>query len=627
MKETDPALVQETNTEPSPEKPGVKAKRFFGALLGTLVIILIAVLCIFAAHRARRDTVYYYIAGGELYRSNDSGKGFMVSSAFIAGEAALNPAASELLAEELLAKVFESADGKYVFYTDNNSVTGSGSTYYCRKTDSTGSPLRVDSGLSDIKLSGKGSHILYKKGNALYRFDPASGSSLIHDDAARFVASEALDMVCVIDSQNSLFFKIGGADAELLENDVTSVGCISGSGTVWFVKNEVLYRKAIGVDKQKICSEVCGDGFLLPGKTPDFYILTYKKTDIPVSSLLKDDLAGADSLLSEPVKPTEPVRESYPTGVEYEAALAEYRSKLESYPAALDAYNAKLRRDGIRKSAESGVISRISVTLNYCDGETLTPVAENIIAAAFSGVVSGDKSLQKTGLSESPLDNGAGAVIYLKTKDKALPKVSMEQFENYDSLLAGITAELEPSCILEAAKGTRRIYLDAGEVYGVCCGKDCFYCFDNPGLSSEGFDVCDLRRIDLSTGTIETVDTKVSPAFFDPENCLYYKEPRADFSSASLFVNGKRIGEKVLPGSAKAAGKTVCFLSDYSGDIGTLSLYNGKKITFSTGGVHAFALTENGTPVFIGEYHGPGDNILFHGTDAKEIVGNAAGVK
>lgn len=614
----------------SPAKLSLKNK-FFGPFLGTVTIIVLIVLCIIAAQRGNRSSVYYYIEGGELFRATGSGKGVRISSGFIAGEGGGATVTKEA-ADRLLSVIFESSDGKYVFFPDNNTADGTPGTIYCRKADGSGKAMRLDQGIYDVTLSEKGATVLYRKDSSLCRFSLSNGVEVIDQNPRDYCANASLDIVYYVDQSGSLYMKKGSAAAEFVEKDVTSIGCVSRPGTVWFVKNSVLYKKTIDGEKQKICSDAYEDGFVLKGKLPGFYFLTYQNSYIPVTDMIKDNLLEPDAKMAEPSKPLEPERGSYPTDAEYNAALTVYRRDVENYPALVAAYNAKLTRDKIRAAAAGDRVDRRTVTLNYCDGEKLTPVVEHIFAGRGAAGEGPYAALYgATGLARGPLDNGSGAVLYLKIKDSALPSLSIADYDSYESLREALTASLAPVCVLEAAKGTKRIYFETGDVYGACCAENgsCFYYFSNRSLSTEDFDVFDLHRIDLKKMTDDIVDTKVSDKYFDPDNCIYYKEPRAGYSTAALYRNGKHVADKVIPDSIRVASKVVAFFSDYSDadGTGTFSLFNGSKVSFTGEKVHSFTLTQGGTPVFIGAYSGPGSNTLFYGTGSKEVSENVSGVR
>ncbi len=628
-----PDKAAEDNTGESEQAPRRKMSfknKFMGPFLGTVTIIIIIVLCVMAARRPGSNNVYYYIEGGELYRSNSSGKGVRISSGFIAGEASSSPSVAKTVSDQLLPKLFESSDGRYIYYPDNNSVTGAEGTYYCRRTDGSGKAMRVDADIEAITLADKGATVLYTKGPSLYKFSPSGGSELLCGSTLKYCGSETFEIVCYIDNAGTLWLKNGSAAAEPVEKDVTSVGCISTQGTVWFVKNSVLYRKSIGGDKQKICSESYGDGFVLAGKLPDFYFLTYKTSNIDVADLIADSCSEYDAGLSEPAEPVKPERSSYPTENEYKAALAVYEKDANEYPALAKAYGQKLLRDKIREAAASDRIERRIITLNYCDGETITPVAEHVfIKDIFSESDPYYAKYEATGLAGGPLDNGRGAVLFLKILDTAMPSAPIDSFGSYEELRAFLTESLAPSCVLEAVRGTGRMYTETSDVTGASCSSDgsYFYYFANKGVSTEGYDIFDLHRIDIKKFKDETVDAKVSDRFFDPDRCVYLKEPRAGFTLASLYKNGRRISEKAIPESIRAAGSTVCFFTEFSGDTGTLSVFTGKKISLTVSGVSTFTVTKGGTVVYIGDYHGSGDNTLFFGTGSKEVTKNVSSVR
>ena len=359
----------------------VKKRPFRSIVSAVLIVAVLAGVIVAFFQNSPGGTVFYYVENNELYRANGTNSGIPVSGRFITGSAAASSESAELLIPGLTEYVTESGSGRYIYYPDNNSAEDPAVTVYCRKTDGSDEPVRVDSGITRIIPSTKNHGILYEKADALYRFSPSGGTEVLVYGFRDYVATGNLDIVAYIDGSGSLFLKNGSKAPEELDRDATSVGVILTGGTVWYVKNEVLYKKAPGADNVKITSDAYEQGFIRKGSSAGFYFLTYERIVDVAYDLLHDDLLASDNAMAEPAEPVLPSRSAYPSSEEYEAALSRYNQDYEQYRKDLAEYSRKLFRDNIRTQLRGMTIVRARVTLNYCDGDKISPVCRDIYAA------------------------------------------------------------------------------------------------------------------------------------------------------------------------------------------------------------------------------------------------------
>ena len=150
-------------------------KRPVFAIISVLLLICAVIGLIFAhVANSRTGTVYYYVAGNELYRANGTNSGTQLSSNFLTGDLAADRGSAEAVCAALAELVRESGDGTYVYFPDNNDGYSQSVTLYCRKIGG-GPIIRVDSGVSAYATGAGNAYILYEKNGSLNRFSPKTG--------------------------------------------------------------------------------------------------------------------------------------------------------------------------------------------------------------------------------------------------------------------------------------------------------------------------------------------------------------------------------------------------------------------------------------------------------------------
>lgn len=613
----------------------ILARLFRSVVSGVLIVAVLVGVIVSFSQNSPGGTVFYYVENNELYRANGTNSGTPVSGRFITGGAAVSSESAEALANGLSKYVVESGSGRYVYYPDNNSAEDPTVTIYCRRIDGSGEPIRVDSGITKLVPSSKNHTILYEKAGALLKFSPSGGTEVLTYGFKDYVASASLDVVAYIDAAGDLFLKSGNKTPEEIDRDATSVGAILPNGTLWYVKNEVLYKRSPGADKVKITSDAYEKGFVQKKNSGSFYFLTYERIVNTAYELLRDDLSASDSAMSEPSEPVLPSRSAYPSSEEYEAAVSRYDKDYERYQKDLAEYTRKQTRDNIRLQLRGLTVVRARVTLNYCEGEKITPVCRDVYAGdLFADESSGNDPAGDGGLTKpadlfSPKVGSSEAIAFFIAKESEPVMAKLEDFDDYQSAAAAAANTHGSSYELEFAKGTRKLYTESRRCPAGGFSRDgkTFYYLAPSVDGTEGAELFTLHAADLLKLTDSVIDSSVSPIGFVSEDCLYFKEVNEERGRGILYFKGKKIAEDVTLGSPAASGGSVYYFTDYSGNrSGTLWRFGGRKSKKVADDVHSFVITGSGTVVFTGDFRGSGRNKLCFGSERHVVTENVSGI-
>jgi len=606
----------------------IKKRPVFAIISGLLLICAVIGLIFAHVANSRTGTVYYYVAGNELYRANGTNSGTQLSSNFLTGDLATDRGSAEAVCAALAELVRESGDGTYVYFPDNNDGYSQSVTLYCRKIGG-GPIIRVDSGVSAYATGAGNAYILYEKNGSLNRFSPKTGIEPITSGFKSYVYSANLRDVAFIDSANALWVKSGDTGAECVDRDVTSVGMAGSGGSVLYVKNEVLYTRSNKTEKKKLCSDVYGDGFLgdLNSPSEGRFFLTYEKHTENTSLYVEDTFAEADGLIpaERPEAPAYPNRSQYSSEGDYETAMEQYQIAYSDFLDREKAYADKAARDALRQALAGSMTVRTVPVLNYCAGEKVSILALEVYAPG--GAASGEDAPEGVFAPVVSFSNCA----YFKAKETAVEKPRLEDYDNVSDITAAVAKAVEPSSFsFELILGGERVYGTESEcaaVYFTGSEKIAYY-FSDGQVRKDGSVAYALHKVTSAKTTADVVvDSDVYVDGFSADACLYYKDVKAERGRGTLYRNGKKIAEDVTVGSARAGGGNTYYLTDFvEKQSGTLMMRSGKKNSKIADDVHAFAVTKAGKVVFIGNYAASGDNALYFGSNGKEITVNASAV-
>ncbi|MBQ4602626.1 MAG: hypothetical protein IJB24_07180, partial [Clostridia bacterium] len=416
----------------------------------------------------------------------------------------------------------------------------------------------------------------------------------------------------------SIYLKYAGKDREKLASDVSSIEYVSKDiTTVYYIKEDSLYKQVEGEDKEKIASDVYN--VIKIYESGEIYYLTKEETTASLMDYVDDDMKEADASIVEPEYPDYPTSPSspswwdYDTDEEYNAAYeayekayeeweAEYDRMQEEYYAAREAYYDKQSRDELREDLEDETINQTTYSLYFYDGTKDTMITDSFAygydyyseyysdySYASDAPVITYETCKTSDIEKTKLSEIEGFYSFENTIDEALSSASRERY----------IAAKSNAVIVEQEKNATNFKLNSA-------GTVVYYIDDIPDEENYG----ELYCISINDGKIGKAelydsDVRTSYSYFANENDFVYFKDVKD-GKGELYINKNRIDYDVECYSVSydsESGKTV-YLTDYNSekDYGTLKIHDGKKATKIADDVHTFYTTPEGRVLYLYDY-------------------------
>lgn len=575
-----PVAVVPAAPAPAPAKKGGKGKLWIAlaAAATATIVLVVTLLAIFAGGSAAN---YYYMKNGQLYAS---GAGMDYPVQLTTGTCQ----------ETVGQKMVECAEADLLFYPEYNY---DGTFTLCCRTlsDPASVPVEIETGIQNYQVSADGDMILYIKDGTLYqRF--ATERVKVDDEVVGFITWDGGEKLLYVTEDDTAYYKEGDEPRVKIDGYATGIfGITAQTDTIIYLKDDILYKKPLDGERVKIDNEVHSVIFVEDGK------VYYTKKNTNTTALIdyvEDDLAQQDAAITKPVYPTYPDYPNfweYGSDDEYSAAmeqfnkdLAQYNADRDAYTEQLAAYNQKLARDRLRDTLSKTTYTHTTYTLYYYDGETATMINDTMAT---------DQAVTRC-------PNG---LVYLASETQeqsAVIKLSEIDFANEVQRL------VESS--MASAKTARLVYngtdsaldVEYGSYWRFNTDGTALYCIVADATGSETGTFYRLAITNDTASAAQIVDTKVDmsyPTFNDQNEPIYYKN--ANGSIADLYVNGTLVVEGVYRSLTILDGK-LYFFTDWNKDRqeGTLTCFDGEKITALAEDVHAFEVTDEDELLVIADY-------------------------
>ena len=151
-------------------------------------------------------------------------------------------------------------NGTLVFFPDKIDYDeGNISIYYRDLGDRESENVKIDSGVSCYFVNDAGDLVTYIKetnNDALYQYNFDSKEKIASDVYRVFVSAKG-DVIYFLDYEGTLYVKKLGEDKRKLDSDVEYINYVSADyKTVYYIKNQSLYRIGAETEKQKIAADV-----------------------------------------------------------------------------------------------------------------------------------------------------------------------------------------------------------------------------------------------------------------------------------------------------------------------------------------------------------------------------------
>lgn len=273
-----------------------------------------------------------------------------------------------------------SNDGKKVFFTQNfDFAEQSMSLYYMKLDGKKPQPVLIGRNVTDYYISDDGQIVYYLKIGGLlceYNTKNKKGGTIAENVSDLQVAVDCRAVVWRTDGK-ALYRKSINGESVKIDTDVDYLYSSFNSGkSVYYIKNKAICMYTENGDRKRISSGVVK--VLKFYESGEVYYFKKGSFNCVLSDYIDDDLAKSDSLITEPVPPSVPQRESYSSDEEYNKAVSDYRVGDAKYSKELEEYNKKLKRDDIRVKLKSVSVSYDFYDLYCFDGTSEKKLAENV---------------------------------------------------------------------------------------------------------------------------------------------------------------------------------------------------------------------------------------------------------
>lgn len=594
------SFVPESNA-PSADKPRKKLpiKWIVAAAGAVVVVVVLAIVLINVLGGDSGSTKYnysLYLKDDEIMFSNLSDDPQQVTSRLISSSLSswIDADQMEALGSALEGYCFVSDDGNIIFYPDKMDIGSDGYTIYYRElNDPNADPVKVATDVREYTVSDDAAIVTYLKGSddcLLYRYDRKSDSTeKIGSDVDDFKVSKDGKTVYYWSwddekkDKGSLYVNRVGEEREKIDSDMSEfVYMTEDAETVYYLKDDSLYKKTESEDKEKIASDVAS--VLKVYESGEIYFLKSDTEEKSLKDYLYDDMKSQDASMEEP------------SSWEYE--------DYEDYEKAYEAYRAKLKRDRAREMLDyygdditwEDQVSR----LFYYDGskakvvtegyESLTTYASDEPVIIFQA--SGSGSANKVNLSELDFENISS---YFDMSDL----VSLLKSDMQSNATRYIAVEGEATALESKDASYFRITSD---------GESIYYLDNIP----EGKEYGELFEITISKGTVgepKVYDSDVyrySIRLLADDQLAYYKDVDSDGDNGELYVNKKRVDSDVAVGQVGYVKEsdTLVYFVDWNDnkEMGTLKVYADGKATKVRDDVHDVGLSTTGDILYLYDY-------------------------
>ena len=553
-----------------------------------------------------------------------------------------------------------SDNGRYILYPGDVSSKDDSYTYYWRdlKVDNSkkDTSVKVASGIVDTPFMTKdGSKLFYIAGEDrnLYVYERKSGEkSKLDSDVASWHINDSGDYLIYskyIDGESVIFeMAVKGLSGEKTKLDSNSEikRAYPNEKKVYYTKEETLYFKEAGKDKEKISSNVTEVKSIIDGAAV-YYTKREEITD-KLSAFIEDDIAGADGSLAEPSFPGYPPEPEWPSSYnseDFDEIYDKYEQDVEKwiaecdkidaeYETAYQKYNEQQFRNEVREQLDDSenAVTYNKYSLYYWNQGKETLVASDIVENYEGYFARSDQT---------------PAVLYQKydVSDQGQQKLSVllrdtDEYTYVGSIIDTMRNEITESrkvsedvCVALADKETT---INSDKATRWSFGADGNLYFLNDYNDDKGYGT--LAYFPISKGTIGEmvkIDEDVERFCHGNGNkkIIYVKD--VEDGMGEVYMDGKFIAADVYIENLYhfKDSDTFLYLTDYSDDNmrGTLSINKGGKATKISDDVSSFVALDSENIFYLTDYNlsrGKGDLMLYNGkkkatavdTDVRSIM-------
>lgn len=528
-----------------------------------------------------------------------------------------------------------STDGKTMFFPQNidwhvDEEYGWSSlqsfTLCYRKVGDKDDPVKIADDVTGYCINEKGTVVYYTDtDDTLYRHDLKEKEKIASD--VDWIGVPSRDGKAIVfytsDEKTELmdiYYWANGKD-EKLASDVSNMYALTEDlKTIWYTDGDgTLYKRELGKDKVKIADDVNYVGRVY--KSGEI-LYTKKGEEVKLSDYFEDDMAIADSAITEPVLPVEPTApniSNYYTYEAYQAAYEAYAAKFElyrqqytDYQTKSQQYTAKLAREELRLEIRDAILQDMTLEeICYYDGKKEIVLTTT---GAYFGAVATDAAVGVYGVYDlSETVNFKMSEIEDLYDAEIAVRDSLNGTESFAVVAEGTVSTLDVEDLGEV------VFSEDGKTMAYLCNAD----------DEERYDLYKAEIKD-TVKNAKKVDDEVDEwsLYLRGEHLMYEKDrdygEMTGLRFGDLYMDGEKIDKEVVDWEYCEANDTIVYTTGYDEDEDTYTLKRYAKGSTSKIASDVFKnqVLPNGNVTYITDYDeekGEGDLHLFTGKESVSV--------
>lgn len=584
---------------------------------GIVAVFLAVVLIIglFVLGRQEEGTNFaFYIKDGQLYCLNIGSQPIKVTKNLTADD---DDNDIDGYIAEFGYEFYISSDKMFLIYSDEykedlETGTISYTLYHRTLSEKSHTTVKIDSGITDWKISESDNKIIYRqqnaqKGNCLKISDFSKSSVLDYGVEDYYLNREGSAVVYttqsgvnrISDGQKTVICDKGVV--EFVSDDLA---------TVYYSFDNSLYKwshseTTLVLSDVEMIYKVYGQG--------EVYFLRAASTKCVASDYIYDDLAASDASMVYPTYPKAPNIKHYKTEEDYLVDFEKFTLELTEYNHQIELFKEKQRRDKLRKSIETLELDLTTYTLYYFDGKKETVISRDFNYTSNLTVI--HETVPLIAFKEYSRD-------------------AKIRFSNIDSLGDVKSAILEGFGSLPEFKVASRAKVSVvspkGQVGNVTFDQNgrTIYFIDEFNLQT-GVGNLYSSNVDTATGKVFSYDGGVdaeSVCINGSNDIVYSKSEKAGLLKI-LYINGQAVAKNVEMNNVVYCNdiSSYVFYTDYNVEKskGTLNIYKEGSTPKTFADVSGYGLTTEGDIMYILGYDtktSKGDLYYWNGEESVKIA-------
>ncbi len=269
-------------------------------------------------------------------------------------------------------------DGKVIFYADDYD-DGEFDLYYRKSADKKSEGIKIDKGVSEFYIVPGTKDVVYLKSDELIYHNLKKEREIADKVVDFYDFSEDGSKIAFEDEDGTVYISGLGKNAkpEKIDSEISLVDISEDYKTVYYTKEEKLYKKELGKDKEKLASDVY-DAYVLDNNV---FVIKSEDKEYKYDDLFINDIEDEMENLVDPDSIEKPNYDDYG---DYDAYSDAYDEYWDAYNDAYDEWYKYEGFMGLEDEYNENPVTISSYVLYQLKGKDLTKIDENLESYGWS---------------------------------------------------------------------------------------------------------------------------------------------------------------------------------------------------------------------------------------------------